>query len=260
MRNSITIAALAATCFFCSPVLASEVTPSSELEGDLLKSADVLGSYSLGGKLPVGAELTEHSSKTEISQGFGGYDDDDDGRGVYLGGSLGLFNPNLEDDIADEFIETGFGGSIFLGYQFNKNWSADVEVVLFGGDFDEDEILERLDPDLDDIGVDVDYSVFALFFNPRLTFPLGKNQNQKWSLFLSPGIGFGNASADIGAIEFEGDTSFAFQIKGGIGYKISRKIDIFVQARYLNVTETVEDIDDSGFSSFSPELGVKFDL
>ena len=83
----------------------------------------------------------------------------------YAGVSLGAFFPN------EELTDTGFGGSIFLGANFNKYIGLELEAGLLGGGTELDI---------------ADYSVWALFINPRFNLPLDANsQDAKVSLFLS---------------------------------------------------------------------------
>jgi opacity protein-like surface antigen len=259
-----------------SPSIASEVAPVSDSATDTFNSgfvkstneaftastsAESLGTFEVKGG--INPTFTENNSKTEIAQfdSYGyGYEKES---GVYVGGNLGVFFPNFGDGLGDEVddaAKTGFGGSIFGGYQFNKNWGVDLEFGLIGGGFDEDELnVNSLD--------DVDYSGWALMVNPRYTIPFTSNGSEsKLSAFISGGIGIAKGEID-GTVNIDGktvdfsdqsDTSFAWQIKGGLGYQFTDKLDGFVQLRYLSITEIDSDIDDSSLSFFSPEIGVKY--
>ena len=161
----------------------------------------------------------------------------------YIGGSLGAFFPD------SDFGDTGFGGSIFLGANFNKNIGLELETILLGGGTELDI---------------ADYSAWALFINPRFNLPLDANsQDAKISLFLSPGIGISQAEIDIDEfdLEAEDETRFTIQVKAGIEYNISRSNSIFVQGRY--VTQTLGNseyfsIDTYSNEFFSVEAGTKF--
>jgi opacity protein-like surface antigen len=272
----LSLGSLAAVLVIASPSIASEVAPVSDSATDTFNSefvkstneaftastsAESLGTFEVKGR--INPTFTENNSKTEIAQfdSYGyGYEKES---GVYVGGNLGVFFPNFGDGLGDEVddaAKTGFGGSIFGGYQFNKNWGVDLEFGLIGGGFDEDELnVNSLD--------DVDYSGWALMVNPRYTIPFTSNGSEsKLSAFISGGIGIAKGEID-GTVNIDGktvdfsdqsDTSFAWQIKGGLGYQFTDKLDGFVQLRYLSITEIDSDIDDSSLSFFSPEIGVKY--
>ena len=152
----------------------------------------------------------------------------------YAGVSFGAFFPD------EELADTGFGGSIFLGADFNKYVGLELEAGLLGG------------------GTELniaDYSVWALFINPRFSLPLDTNSEEsKVTLFVSPGIGISQAEIDIDEfdLEVEDETRFTIQVKAGIEYDISRSNSLFIQGRYT--TQTAENTIDF----FSIEAGTKF--
>jgi opacity protein-like surface antigen len=268
------LGSLAAVLAIASPSIASEVAPVSDSATDTFNSefvkstneaftastsAESLGTFEVKGE--INPTFTEKTTNTEVAQ-FGIYDSDPES-GVYVGGGLGIFFPNFGDGFGnrvDDAAKTGFGGSIFGGYQFNKNWGVDLEFALVGGGFDEDELNV---PNVDD----VDYSAWALMVNPRYTIPFTSNGSvSKLSAFISGGIGIAKGKID-GTVNIDGrtvdfsdqsDTSFAWQIKGGLGYQFTDKLDGFIQLRYLDITKIDSDIDNSGLSFFSPEIGVKY--
>jgi opacity protein-like surface antigen len=270
----LSLGSLAAVLAIASPSIASEVAPVSDSATDTFNSefvkstneaftastsAESLGTFEVKGE--INPTFTEKTTNTEVAQ-FGIYDSDPES-GVYVGGSLGIFFPNFGDGFGnrvDDAAKTGFGGSIFGGYQFNKNWGVDLEFALVGGGFDEDELNV---PNVDD----VDYSAWALMVNPRYTIPFTSNGSvSKLSAFISGGIGIAKGKID-GTVNIDGrtvdfsdqsDTSFAWQIKGGLGYQFTDKLDGFIQLRYLDITKIDSDIDNSGLSFFSPEIGVKY--
>jgi opacity protein-like surface antigen len=268
----LSLGSLAAVLVIASPSIASEVAPVSDSATDTFNSefvkstneaftastsAESLGTFEVKGR--INPTFTENNTKTEIAQfdSYGyGYEEES---GVYVGGSLGIFFPNFGDgydDSIDDAANDAFGGSFFGGYQFNKNLGVDLEFILVGGGFDEDELGAGTDDD-------VDYSGWALMVNPRYTIPFTSNGSEsKLSAFISGGIGLGDGKIDgtIQNVEYSGasGTSFAWQIKGGLGYKFTQQLDAFFQLRYLSITEIDSDIDDSSLSFFSPEIGVKY--
>ena len=149
---------------------------------------------------------------------------------VYLGGTVGFFLPSDSDDFDldnadfDSIdIDTGFGGSAYIGYKLNNFLSADLELLAFTG---------NAEP------FDSDYASLGFFVNPRYTLPIGGNPNASPFIFVSPGIGvagvgFGDDIED--QISEDGlNTGVALQLKAGAGLPLSESIDIIGQARYFN--------------------------
>lgn len=182
---------------------------------------------------------------------------------IYLGGTVGLFLPSDVNEIQfnnDDFnfdsidSDNGLGGSIYAGYKFNSFLSADLEVLVFGG---------NAEP------FDSDYTAAGVFLNPRYTLPLTGNPNAGLYIFASPGIGvagvgFGDEIEDRIA-EDSLNTGVAIQLKAGAGLPLSETIDIVGQARYFNAFKVYEisnadGSEEEGFSSFSLEAGVNFKL
>jgi len=179
---------------------------------------------------------------------------------VYLGGTVGFFLPSDSDefdldnaDFDSIDLDTGFGGSGYVGYKFNNFLSADLEFLVFGGNSEP---------------FDSDYTAAGFFINPRYTLPIGGNPNASPFIFASPGIGvagvgFGDDIEE--QISADGlNTGVALQIKAGAGLPLSESIDVIGQARYFNAFSVYEisdaDDDDQGFSSFSLEAGLNFKL
>ena len=185
----------------------------------------------------------------------------------YAGGTLGLFFPG---DIEDTSIDpgTGFGGSVYGGYNFTEQISADAEFVInfAGNDIDQ----------LDGSTTDGSYTSYAFFVNPRFSYAFNQGEDDSPYVFASPGVGFGHASVggDVGDdLEAEGfdnsGSGFAIQGKAGVGYPITDKLDVIGQGRYMNIfnvidTPTVVDAsgnteeEGEGISTFAIEAGINY--
>ena len=152
---------------------------------------------------------------------------------------LGLSNLGLSADDLREIstidLDTGFGGSLFAGAKFNKNFATDVEFMLIGGGTEFDE---------------VGYSQWGIFLNPRFIQPLSKKENSV-ALFLSPGVGISKGKinydltdADAEAlgteeglsVSLEDDISFAWQVKLGLSVPFNDRYSGFTQVRYVAPT------------------------
>ncbi|MEL6502524.1 MAG: porin family protein [Cyanobacteria bacterium J06623_1] len=140
---------------------------------------------------------------------------------IYAGGNLGVFFPDGDG------VDAAFGLNGKVGYKFSPLISAEVEGLgYFGG------------TEVDDLG----YNVLGVAGNAIFTFPFSDNEKSIYG-FAGPGLGFarigltGDLADDID--DAGGDTSetgFLFQVKGGVGYPIADKIDIFGQVRYLSIS------------------------
>ena len=160
---------------------------------------------------------------------------------------LGI-SANQFREIATIDLNTGFGGSLFAGAKFDKNFATDLEFMLATGGTELDE---------------VSYFQWGIFLNPKFILPLSKKSNSV-ALFLSPGIGIskGKISYDLTdadaraldteeglSISLEDDLSFAWQAKLGLSVPFSKRYSGFTQVRYVNPTgENTIDL-------FSTELG-----
>lgn len=186
----------------------------------------------------------------------------------YAGGTLGIFFPSEIDDfdinVSSGIVNdlqtvdpgTGFGGSIYGGYNFSERIGVDVEGFVFGGDSDP---------------LDSSYTSYGFFVNPRFTYALDFNE-RSFYVFGSPGIGiagvdFGDEISDASGVEDGSGAGFALQAKLGVGYPVSDTVDIIAQGRYFyafDVIETVQfgqagvgsETEDKGFDAFSIEAGV----
>ncbi len=190
----------------------------------------------------------------------------------YAGGTLGVFFPSEIDNFNVGVLGagnvttlqtvdpgTGFGGSIYGGYQFSDLIGADIEGFVSFGDAEP---------------FDSSYTSYGFFVNPRFTYTLDPDNTDSIYLFASPGIGlaginFKDDLSDALGDDSDSGTGFALQIKAGAGYPVSDSIDIIAQARYFNAFNaiettqfgqggTVSQTEDKDFNAFSIEAGANF--
>ena len=148
----------------------------------------------------------------------------------YAGGNIGPFIP------FDGDLDIGFGGGILGGYKLTENISAEIELYdYFGGS------------DLDD---DLGFNIFGAVANGVYRYHINSSSRSPY-IFAGLGIGvgvlsatgdFADAQEDAGA-----DTSqagFLFQGKGGVGYPLTEKIDVFGQTKFFNVSIDADDFSD----------------
>ena len=57
--------------------------------------------------------------------------------------------------------------------------------------------------------------------------------------YLLGGIGFFNVKSEVGSVEGEGETKFAYNIGAGLRFGGSGRMSFFVEARYLNINTDV---------------------
>ena len=173
-------------------------------------------------------------------------------QGYYAGISGGAFlSPDPLGGQID--LNTGYGGSVFGGVKFPKNLSAEAEFLFAFGGVDST-------GDLSGLQFDGDYNSLGLMVNGRYDFILSDENN--FSLFVSPGIGFIRASQNVdlssGDEEFAGlgtlssldtsTTTLGFQLKAGASIPFNERLRGLAQGRYIT----------NGFSTLSLEGGVSY--
>ena len=190
--------------------------------------------------------------------------------GYYGGFSLGIGFPNgsIEFSDADPDAEytNGFVGSIFGGIKFSRNFSTDLEFMLALGGLDTDELNDFVNDPINGFGLsdyesDGDYSALAVYLNPKFELPL--TETDRFSLYISPGIGIAQTNVNFNAeddqegvlVDRDGsNTGFTYQVKGGASYSFNRRTGVFGQLRYASISAD-EDVDD--INIFSVETGLK---
>jgi len=243
------------------PAMASEVnsTDNNGFQSTVSESTDTFSTASTSATSLEHFEIDSSSSDmfvtekdSEIAQNFGG------GSALnnwYAGGSLGIFFPS------DSLIKTGFGGSGYVGYQFTPNVGGEIGLLYAGSDLS---------------GRSGDANILSVIASGRYTAPFTPNSN--WNYFGTAGVGLTRSSVTAPAVGGNGnnnlqepvvltttvngnnneepainsrDTSFSFELKGGVGYEFTQNTSVFGQVRYLNI---------SGGNSnyFSTELGVNY--
>ena len=205
----------------------------------------------------IESELRVSAEEFESDFGLSVEELDSEARDFIIESEFGLPELGLSADDLREIstidLDTGFGGSLFAGAKFNKNFATDLEFMLTGGGTEFDE---------------VGYSQWGIFLNPRLILPFSKKDNAV-ALFLSPGLGISKGKIDYDltdadaealgteeglSISLEDDLSFAWQVKLGLSVPFSNRYSGFTQVRYVNPTgENTIDL-------FSTEVGLTIEF
>jgi hypothetical protein len=171
----------------------------------------------------------------------------------YAGGNVGLFLPFFGGDTDDANLGFGFGG--LFGYKFNQNISAELEIYdALGG------------TETDDLG----YNLFGVTANGVYRYYFNPDDSKSLYAFGGLGLGYGKLS-QTGDVADErdddgldtSDSGFLLQTKAGVGYPIADKIDVFGQARFVNVfigeKDNVEDSGDDG-NGLSFDVGATYNF
>lgn len=147
----------------------------------------------------------------------------------YIGGHLAPFFP------FDGDLDVGFGGGVFAGYKITNNISAEIDIYdYFGG------------TEVDDLG----FNNFGAAVSGVYRYYVSPGNSRSPYIFAGLGIGVGVSSAtgdvaddldDLGVDTSQ--TGFLLQGKGGVGYPISDKIDLFGQTRFFSIFIEGEDAD-----------------
>ena len=142
----------------------------------------------------------------------------------YVGGNIAPFIP------FDGDLDVGFGGGVFGGYKFTENISAEVEVFDYFGGTETD---------------DLDYNNFGATANGVYRYYIDPGSSDSLYVFagLGVGVGIGDFTGDIADDrDLDSETGFLLLGKGGVGYPVSDKVDLFAQTKFFNIF--LDDYDD----------------
>ena len=204
-----------------------------------------------------------------------------DDTGWYIRGNAGAgVTPDLDlsgDVVGDTQGVANAAGSLGLGYEFDNNWRLELDGSQFWnktgliGQTNNTRSSFRITPVM--LNAIYDFNEFqgADGINGFSDFLDG----DRWEPYIGAGIGlaqgslsatthelpfgFGNPTCQDGIdqiCEFRSDdTSFAWQLIGGLGYAISDNLNWDTQYRYLNAGE----MDFDGFGDVTPDLNATID-
>lgn len=162
----------------------------------------------------------------------------------YIGGHLAPFFP-FDDD-----LDVGFGGGIVAGYKLTNNISAEIDIFdYFGG------------TEVDDLG----YNLFGATASGVYRYYVNSNSSRSPYIFAGLGVGVGVTSA-TGDVADDADdagletsaTGFLFQGKGGVGYPITDKIDLFGQTRFFSIFLDDDAFDGNGDGEDADGVAIDF--
>lgn len=249
-KNLVYVGSFIGLLYFSSAAVAVEnnaVNNENNSPSTVLQSSEEFSSFSTSStdleKFEVDSVssdmFTNTGEESEIAQA-GGFTSSTSNN-WYVGGTLGVFFPS------DGLLKNGFGGSGYVGYQFTPNVGAELGLLYAGSDLS------------DRSG---DGNIFSVIGSARYMAPFEANSN--WNYFGTAGVGFTRSSVTAPAIApvpfgtgqgqaaiDRRDTSFSFELKGGVGYEFAQNTSAFAQLRYLNVTG-------SNSNYLSTELGIHY--
>ncbi len=162
----------------------------------------------------------------------------------YLGGHLAPFIP------FDDELDVGFGGGIVAGYKLTKNISAEIDIFdYFGG------------TETDDLG----YNHFGAAASGVYRYYVNSNSSRSPYIFAGLGVGVGVTSATGDVADAADDagfdtsaTGFLFQGKGGVGYPLTDKIDLFGQTRFFSIFLDDDAFDGTGDGEDADGVAIDF--
>jgi len=132
----------------------------------------------------------------------------------------------------------GLGGGVSIptgdfGADYKTGWLGQVIAGItgptgrFGGRIDGMYVRHSVD------GV-ADASRQLLGANADLVVSPG-SMDAKLRPYLMGGVGFFNSKSEVGSVEGEGVTDFAFNLGGGLSIKAGSKMSVFLEARYVSI-------------------------
>ena len=155
---------------------------------------------------------------------------------IYVGGSLAPFIP------FDGELDLGFGGGVFAGYKLTDNISVELDVFDYFGGLDDDDVF---------LGDESGYNTFGAALSGVYRYFLNPGDSRSVYIFAGVGGGIGVASVTGDLSDFlddggedTSDVGFLIQGKGGVGYPLTDKIDLFGQTRFFNTFLGDDDVFD----------------
>jgi opacity protein-like surface antigen len=150
-------------------------------------------------------------------------------------------------------LDPGFlvGGA--LGYQWQA-FRLEGEFTFLQNDADK---LSALGVS---VGADGDLSVLSGFANAYFDF----DTQTPWTPYVGGGLGVANVSINdlsvVGSLPVDDDdTVFAYQVKAGVGYRLSPTMDITAGYRFLGTDDiTIESVDGDGPLIHNVEVGIRY--
>lgn len=179
--------------------------------------------------------------------------------GVYVSGNLGASIANDADytvpGVVDRELELGTGVLINLGagYDFGS-FRADLELGYRAWS-----IGDLTQPGAPAFYVDGDMGVFTVMVNGYYDHHIAQS---KWVPFVGVGLGMADIKFDDG-IDDSTDTVFAYQVKVGTGYMLSKTVTLSAEYRYFGAAdptfgEPVSGEFETSIGSHDLNVGVRF--
>lgn len=172
-------------------------------------------------------------------------------------------------------FDTGWAGFATIGYGFEKNWRVELELGYRGNDaqltkescygYGEGPSLVSYEGGCRTRVYDGDMTEYTAMINVIYDVPL----TERLDLNIGLGAGVDYVQLDLsrngGTLTDESDTRFAFQAIAGLTYQITKRLDLALTYRYLNVSEpefsarykTLE-LDD--LEKHTVTIGLRYDL
>lgn len=145
-------------------------------------------------------------------------------------------------------FDTGWAGFATVGYGFEKNWRIELELgyrdndatLTRGSCFGRGDVMAEsivIDEGCRTRTYDGDMTEYTAMLNVIYDVPL----TEKLDLNIGLGAGVDYVQLDLSrngrTLTDESDTRFAFQAIAGLTYKITKRLDLSLTYRYLNVSE-----------------------
>jgi opacity protein-like surface antigen len=162
----------------------------------------------------------------------------------------GAFDPSGSS--ADGEYSAGMVSGAAIGYDFNENWSVEADWTYRSGD-------------VDSIGAGGsvanggDYASVAVTGNAIYSF----STSGAWRPYIGAGLGFlqeidADLQPAIGEVSDRG--AFAYQLLGGVGYRLSEAIELTLEGRYLGTSGVELEGGGQSFEADYDHMGVLFGL
>ncbi len=168
-----------------------------------------------------------------VGAGQAGAQNDDEQKGVYVGGGVGDFSVEIDELDSDDidFDESDAAYKLFIGYRFNQFFGAQLDYLDLG----------RSDSGVGLQNLEIETGGFAARIEG--TLPLAF-----FELFATAGLVFSNVEASIGGTEVfdESDNDPVYSV--GLGFELAERVVLRLEYEVIDI-ESFDDAEAIWFTA-----------
>lgn len=170
------------------------------------------------------------------------------------------FAPEIEQWGTEFSFDIGFGGGVSVGYTF-ADFPVSLELEYAYRTAETDAYSVTIDGISGSGSVEGDFAVHAIMFNALFDTPIGES---RFGLYGGGGVGIAVSEADLDSINgialpivSDDDTTFAWQVMGGVTFDVSARAQLYTGVRYFDAGDVDFELLGGENSSLSWEFGLR---